>query len=47
MDADEDIPRGLRKLAAELDDLAASSFGPSVDGMPDSAGTDFRLLHPW
>ena len=45
MDADEDIPRGLRKLAAELDDLAASSFGPSVDGMPDSAGTDFRLLH--
>lgn len=45
MGADEDIPCALRKLAAELDDLAESSLGPSVDGLPDSVGTDFRLLH--
>ena len=43
---EEEIPVGLRTLAAELDALAGSSNGPSVDGLPDSSGTDFRLLRP-
>ena len=45
MESAEEIPAGLRSLAAELDALAASADGPSVDGLPDSAGTDFRVLN--
>ena len=45
METHEDIPVGLRALAAELDALAASADSPSVDGLPDSAGTDFRVLN--
>ena len=45
METAEEMPAGLRSLAAELDALAASADGPSVDGLPDSAGTDFRVLN--
>ena len=45
METDEEIPVGLRSLVAELDELAGNSNGPSVDGLPDFAGTDFLLLN--
>lgn len=45
METSEEIPAGLRSLAAELDALAASADGPAVDGLPDSSGTDFRILN--
>lgn len=45
METAEEIPAGLRSLAAELDALAASADGPPVGGLPDSSGTDFRVLN--
>lgn len=45
METAEEIPAGLRSLAAELDELAASADGPPVGGLPDSSGTDFRVLN--
>ena len=44
METPEELPAGLRALAAELDALAGSANEPSADGLPDFTGTDFRLL---
>ena len=38
----DEIPAGLRALAAELDALGGN--GPPADGLPELTGTDFRLV---
>ena len=40
----EEIPVGLRGLAAELDALGGVSNGPAADALPDLEGSDFRPL---
>jgi hypothetical protein len=44
MSEEAELPVGLRALAAELDALGGASNGPSVDGLPNLGGTDFRPL---
>ena len=47
---DDALPDDLAALARELDDLAATAFGPDgtdeadADALPDLSGSDFRLL---
>ena len=41
---EEEIPIGLKALAAELDALGGVSNGPAVDALPDLEGSDFRPL---
>ncbi|MGN0846541.1 MAG: serine/threonine-protein kinase [Kiritimatiellia bacterium] len=43
--AEDEIPEGLKALAAELDLLGgAQPAGPALDGLPDLSGTDFQPI---
>lgn len=41
---EEELPEGLKALAAELDALCGGANVPAVDALPDLEGSDFRPL---